>query len=279
MKSILVPTDFSACASFALHTAAQLAQKFGSTLHLLTCLELPENWHQLPKKEQNKQAETMQTIQNAETLLSGLKAQYEHVDIQTSYSGGKLVSVIENYVADHGIEFVVMGSHGKSGKSEYFVGSNTQKVVRAVHCPVLVVKEKTDIEKLERVVFASHFHEDDKPAFLVFKDFVKHFIPEVHLVEIHTSSIFDPPIFLSKESMETFKALCAPLKCETHIYRDFTIEKGIRSFTEEIGASLVAVSNYHRHPLKRMLVGSNVEALVNHSNVPVLSIDYKIEES
>ena len=116
-------------------------------------------------------------------------------------------------------------------------------------------------------------------VFLRFKDFVKPFLPEIHLVAIHTNSIFDPPYTISKLAMEGFKNLCAPFHCETYIYKDLNIDKGIRGFAEDIGANLIGISNHFRHPLKRMLAGSNVEALVNHADVPVLSIDYvEVEE-
>ena len=126
----------------------------------------------------------------------------------------------------------------------------------------------------DKVVFASSFLENERVPFLQFKDFVKHFVPEIHLVEIHTSSLLDPPYFLSHEAMEEFRSLCAPFRCETHIHRNFNVERGIRAFAEEVGARLIGISNHNRHPLKRMLAGSNVEALINHSSIPVLSIDY-----
>jgi nucleotide-binding universal stress UspA family protein len=275
MKNIFVPTDFSACAGFALDAAAQLAHRFGSKLYLFTNLDLPIGWSKKTEAQKEEYPEALKQIENAKTLFLKIKEDYADIAIETAMGNGKMVELINQYTIDHGTDLIVMGSHGTSGKSEYFIGSNTQKVVRGVHCPVLVIKQPVEDINFDKVVYASHFHESDQPAFLKFKAFVKHFIPEIHLVEIHTASIFDPPVFLSKETMEKFSALCAPFKCHTHIYRDFSIEKGIRSFSEEIGAKLIGISNRQRHPLKRMLVGSNVEALVNHADVPVLSIDYK----
>lgn len=275
MKNILAPTDFSACAFQATEVAARLARRFRATLHLLTCLDIPENWGQLPARERAQRAETQQQIYNAEVLLSDLRSRYSDIEVKTECCGGKLHARVKQYVARHAIELIVMGSHGSSGKSEYFIGSNTQKVVREVHCPALVIKEPLGEVNFDRVVFASDFYENEKEPFLRFKDFVKHFVPEIHLVEIHTAFLFAPPYFLSQEAMEEFRGLCAPFRCETHIHHNFNVERGIRVFAEEVGAKLIAISNHHRHPLKRMLVGSNVEALINHSSIPVLSIDFE----
>lgn len=255
MKSILVPTDFSEFAHFALEAAVQLSRLFNSRIHLLHITDT-----QTPVEQQQEQLRTW-------------RAAFPGVDIETHSREPDLLEGIRQFVAAKGIDFIVMGSHGASGKNEYFIGSNTQKVVRAVNCPVLVVKHPVGQLNFQKVVFASNFSESVEPAFLHFKAFVKHFLPEVHLVNIHTASLLDPPLIVSSSAMDHFKALCAPLKCTTQVYRDFNIEQGIRHFSEEIGADLIAVANLERHPLRRMLTGSKVEALINHAEVPVLAID------
>ncbi|MFT7452175.1 MAG: nucleotide-binding universal stress UspA family protein, partial [Patescibacteria group bacterium] len=52
-------------------------------------------------------------------------------------------------------------------------------------------------------------------------------------------------------------------------------DAGIRHLSDELGADLIAISNEKRHPIKRIFSGSNVEALVNHAEIPILSIDFK----
>lgn len=278
MKNLLIPTDFSACAENAVDAGMKLAERFGAKVHLLTKVDVPVVWGKITEQDKRNLEESNQDIRNALVLLNDIKKRYPHIDSSIAYSGDKLLAAIKSYAEEHGVDFIVMGSHGASGKNEYFIGSNTQKVIRSVHCPVLVVKDKIEELDFSKVVFASSFNENEKAPFLRFKDFVKHFIPEIHLVAIHTSSMFDPPYILSREAMQSFKELCHPFTCHTHIFRDFTVEQGIRSFAEEIGAHLVGISNFNRHPIKRVLMGSNVEALINHSNLPVLSVDYVEKE-
>ncbi|MCI5083516.1 MAG: universal stress protein [Saprospiraceae bacterium] len=269
MKNILVPTDFSAFAKYAFDAAVLFAKRFnGCRIHLL---------HQLPPPTGEATPKNQQAEENALVLLSNLKNQQPDLDIRTNIIREPLTKSIQEFVERHGIELIIMGSHGSSGANELFIGSNTQKVVRGVRCPVLVLKQPLENIKFDRVIYASNFHQDDTDAFLKFKAFVAPFIPEIHLVEVHTSSLFDPPYFLSKESMERFQKLAEPFECEAHIQRDFSIEKGIRAFAESLNADLIAISNHNRHPVKRIFSGSNVEALVNHANTPVLSIDYQKE--
>lgn len=279
MRTLLSPTDFSLCARYATDAAAQLARRLDAQLHLLHCLNLPTGWDNWKEQQRAMHPEMQQKVANAQLQMQELAHVYPDLEVKANICEGPISKAVNNYVTTSATDLVVMGSHGASGKNEYFIGSNTQKVVREVHCPVLVVKEPLEKLNFNKVVFASSFHQKEREAFLKFKDFVKPFVPEIHLVEIHTSSFFDPPYILSRQAMEEFKGLCAPFRCETHVFRNFSVDRGVRAFAEQIGAGLIGISNHNRHPLRRMLSGSNVEALVNHSDIPVLSIDYAEEKS
>lgn len=276
MKNILVPTDFSACATYATKVAFELAEFYNAKIHLYTKLDIHSDWGSFSELEKQMYPEDLQKIHNAEELFEEWieKAAEKNILIETSWSGGKLIEVVSDYVDKYSIDFIVMGSHGRSGKRELFIGSNTQRVVRTVHCPVFIVKEDLSNYKINKVVFASSFDETEKEAFQYLLDFVKPFNPEIHLVQINTSSWFSQPYILAKKSMNDFKKMCSPMNCETHFYRDWTVDAGIRNLVEKIGANLIAISNKQRHPLKRIFAGSNVEAVVNHAEVPVLSIDF-----
>lgn len=278
MNSILVPTDFSEFARYAYDAAIQFAERFGARIHLLHVLDLPVNWSALSDVQKAEFPIVLARIREAEKLLLAWKEDAGDSEVETHYTGGKLKEAVRDFVGGRGVDLVIMGSHGMSGKNEYFIGSNTQKVIRTIHRPVLVVKEPIRHINFKEVVFASSFNENERKPFLAFKAFVKHFIPTIHLVYVDTASLFDPPYIVNKEAMDDFKALSKPFDAKVHIFKDLTVERGIRNMAQKIGASLIGISNHHRHPVKRMLVGSNVEALVNHAYLPVLSIDYEEEQ-
>lgn len=275
MKNIFVPTDFSACASNATYAALELATAYRATLHLHRIIEAPKDWSALPPEKQAKYPEVIQEIHKTEVLMEDWKeiALKKGTPVKAGWSCGKMIANINQYIESNDIDFVVMGSHGISGKNEYFLGSNTQKVVRAIHIPVLIIKEELADYRIKKVVFASQFHSSDKEAFQYLLKFVKPFKPEIHLAQIKTTSLFGEPFLLVKEAMNDFQKMCGDLTCKGHYYQDWTVDAGIRHLSEDIGADLIAISNQGRHPLKRIFTGSNVEALVNHSKVPVLSID------
>ncbi|MEL6922987.1 MAG: universal stress protein [Bacteroidota bacterium] len=278
MKNILVPTDFSACATDATDAALALAELTNAHLHLYSRIDIAYNWATLSEKEKQQDRQSQQVIHNTERLFEewAEKARERKVAFSATWSAGRLVENIEQYVEKYKIDFVVMGSHGASGKNEYFIGSNTQRVVRLVHCPVLIVKEPLEQYDFNRVVFASDFDEEEKEAFEYFLNFIRPFNPEIHLVSINKSGFFSQPFVLMNEAMKDFQQMAKGFTTHKHFYKDFSVDAGIRNFSEEIGADLIAISNTQRRPLKRMLAGSNVEALVNHAEAPVLTIDFAL---
>jgi hypothetical protein len=96
----------------------------------------------------------------------------------------------------------------------------------------------------------------------------------VHILSIDTLGWFNQPGVVIKEAFKEFESLALGFKCKTHFYKDYSVDAGIRHFCKEKQIELVAISNHNRNPIKRFFQGSNVEMLVNHSEVPVLSIDY-----
>ncbi len=158
MKKILVPTDFSDHAYYALKVAAEIARKNNGEIILLHMLELPGQagdaigvGHELPEIMLFKNA----AINKLEELmddncLEGLQVS-EIIQFELAFDGILKVSEKNN------IDLIVMGSHGASGFKEMFIGSNAEKVVRNSSVPVLIIKKEQASFNFDSFVFASYF--------------------------------------------------------------------------------------------------------------------------
>lgn len=260
---ILVPTDFSDCANYAAKIAMKLAKQSNATVHFLTVYDL------LPNQElEHKKKLALTQI--------GTRYANQGVTIKTSYVKGKFLQSINDYIKSNNIDLLVMGSHGASGLNEIMIGSNTQKVVRNIHCPSLVIKESLESVDFKNIVFASDFSLKEKEVFERFLEFIQQFSnPHIHLVAVNTSSFFNQPEFLLRDAMKEFKNMTGEIPCTMNIQYNFNVENGIRYFSETINADLIVVSNYQKSMLRKLFVGSTVEALVNHSKTPILSLDFE----
>jgi nucleotide-binding universal stress UspA family protein len=61
------------------------------------------------------------------------------LEVRTALQEGAASENIEQYVAAHSIDLIVMSTHGQGGLRRFFTGSVTDRVLRSVGVPVLAV--------------------------------------------------------------------------------------------------------------------------------------------
>lgn len=271
MKKILIPTDFSKHAEYALNVAAQIARRNNGEIILLHMLELPNSGndtinrsYDIPELMIFKNAALNRLNEIAHSpILDGIEVS-QVIQFELAFDGILNVSRVNN------VDLIVMGSHGASGFKEMFIGSNAEKVVRSSEVPVLIVKK--DIENLEinNIVFASDFADKIKKPFSKAIVVANQLGAKLHLVTINTPNNFkttQEANLLMKDFVESFDID----NYELHIYNDLNIEKGILNFARTINADLIAMSTHGRKGLSHFLNGSISEDLVNHANRPVMT--------
>lgn len=273
---ILVPTDFSETSENAFSASILFAKKLEVEIHLLHCIELPKFWKSNPKHNETlKKIEHMLYEQAEEKLNRYQNLLLEH-NISCSYSILKdsyLECIVDQNLFKE-TDLVIIGSHGASGKQEWFIGSNTQKVLRKINKNVLVIKDKIETVEFKKVVYATGLAANEKNDFKSFLKFISPFdIEEVHIVAVDTLSYFTQPTIVMQSALEDFAKIVTNHKVKTHFYKNYSVDAGVRKFVKEYNIDLVCISNTFKHPIKRIFNGSNVEVIVNHSHVPVLAID------
>ena len=77
----------------------------------------------------------------AEAYLKDTAARLEAngIPVQTSVQQGSTLDNITHFVAENGIDLIVMSTHGRSGLQRLLIGSVTDRVIRFSHVPVLVI--------------------------------------------------------------------------------------------------------------------------------------------
>lgn len=279
MKKIIVPVDFSEHSNYALETAAILAKKINAEILAIHMLEMSENVITSSDTEQNA---------NALFYLKLAEKEFDSVLKQDFLEGIKVTPIIKHYkvfkelndvALEQNADLIVMGSHGSSGAKEYFVGSNTEKVVRHSNIPVLVIKNKPFKSKMDIAVFACDFKEEAIGAYINAKNMFKLLNTQMFLLYVNLPS----ENFLSSTAIEK-KVFNFLMKAEgssesmndVHYVSDYSVEKGILNFTNKIKADLIAIPTHGRKGISHFFEGSISEDLANHSTMPVMT--FKIQK-
>ena len=139
---VLFPTDGSAGASAALDHAIEHALTYDATLHVLYVVE-----ETYPAVEAGPSDVLDALRSEGEAALEDARDRAKDAGVESvrgSVTGGSPYRNILQYSDEHGVDLIVMGTHGRRGVDRYLLGSVTEKVVRTADCPVLTVRAKED---------------------------------------------------------------------------------------------------------------------------------------
>ena len=149
---ILVALDGSELAEQALPVARDIARSSNATIHLIQVVSRqPEFEAARAGGDFNLQAVELDRdlahqlvearISRGKEYLEGIASQLksEGVEAETALQEGAAVENIVDYSKEHGIDLVVMSTHGYGGIKRLLLGSVTDRVIRSCQVPVLVL--------------------------------------------------------------------------------------------------------------------------------------------
>ena len=197
----------------------------------------------------------------------------EGIKITPIVKNFKVFSEVSEVAEEHGADLIVMGSHGVSGFTEVFVGSNTEKVVRHSTLPVLVIKQKPANLSFEHVVFASDFSEKSVDAYkralqILGED------SKVNLLYVNVPGENFKSTAEMEQNVASFLMMAEGNMNnlnKVHYVSDYSIQQGIINFSNLFGADLIVMPTHGRKGLAHFFEGSISEDMANRANLPVMT--------
>jgi len=141
---ILVPIDFSKDSLNALRYATQFGTAVNATLELLHVVDqtylatAPELTAANPKLARLLQEQWQAAGKQLARVAADLAK--NGYGVRPRMARGSPARVIVDTARRHGIDLIVMGTHGRTGLAHAFIGSVAEHVVRTARCPVLTVR-------------------------------------------------------------------------------------------------------------------------------------------
>ena len=144
LQKILLPTDFSGCANYALPYAAAIARATGATI---VCLHVVEPI--VPAVGYSGLAEPMPIADISEQLEDSAERELPQfaecdelngLEVEEVIVHGDPAAEIVRVASEREVDLIVVSSHGRTGLGRIIFGSTAEAVVRHAICPVLVVK-------------------------------------------------------------------------------------------------------------------------------------------
>lgn len=268
MKRILVPCDFSLPAQAAFKFAVKLVEQSKGELHVLYVLDITFlngnaslahtyafnlNFLKDMEKESHEKFQAMWEKYSPRTL-----------PVKFRHTIGSLVPDVENYIREHDVDLVVMGTHGSESAAW---GSNAEKIVRNSPVPVFAIRQAPD-KDLKKIVFP--VIPDQNPSHLTdgIKKLQEFFDAEIFMLWVNTPRIFKTDSE-AKAGLQRYAADNNFSNYSVHIRSDYKVESGIFQFAKDIDADMIAMGTHAWKGLAHFFAGSTTEKIVNHADVPI----------
>ncbi len=285
-KKILVPFDFSELSGAALKQAAGLCVRFGASLEVLHVLErtadqsikkllvLPEDIEKLLRHKIH--AEVYPLFSDEERL---------QVKTEIVIAKGKPAVEILLRIEKDSPDWVVMGTHGRSGLKALLLGSVAEKVVRQSPVPVFI--QRGPVKGLpQKILLPVDFSEAGQKGVEVGVQYAKEVGAEIYLlhvinfVDVYTFETLSMPVdrfaveaSIRKNAEQQLSKIADKLGIPVHQevrlgHPVSEIEDAVRDHKID----WIVLATHGRTGLKRLALGSIAEGVVRHAPCSVLTL-------
>jgi nucleotide-binding universal stress UspA family protein len=138
LKNILFATDFEVSASRALPFAVALAHRYGAKFYAAHVI--PPGAYALARPEcidltlEELQAHAISALNQ---IIDPLRQHGQRCG--TLLGCGDVIAVLVEFVRNHGVDLVVVGTSSRHGLGKVLLGSTAEEIIRVAPCPVLTV--------------------------------------------------------------------------------------------------------------------------------------------
>ncbi len=138
-RRILVPLDGSERAERTLSIAARLAHRSNTTIYLVRVLNTLDVGQALSSEKMEAERRTAEKYLERTTQSSELAGM--RVETQVIQDRGQPAATIISLARRRHIDFIVLSSHGYTGRTYQLLGSIAESIARHAPCPALIIRE------------------------------------------------------------------------------------------------------------------------------------------
>jgi nucleotide-binding universal stress UspA family protein len=268
---ILLPTDFSPQAEYALILAKRLAQNLSihvDMVHVIGCrTEARLGADGQVEVEEDSVQGYLQAQYQAALKGFDMYAKDDFAGFETHVDFGPLSETIVRKAQELGSDLIIMGTKGAFGLKELVGGSETQHVVRQSKVPVLsLMCDRSDLE-IKDILLVHNVTDKSSSLPPAIVHLAKAFEATLHILQHEGSK--EPAAseaafqdFIHREGLE---------KVATHIYKDKIDERAILNFNHMKNMDLIVVGTENHKGIGQILRPNLAEKLVNHLYKPVIT--------
>jgi nucleotide-binding universal stress UspA family protein len=180
---------------------------------------------------------------------------------------GNLLYNINKSIKDDKIDYVIMGTEGASGWSEFFSGTNTGNVLADVDVPILCIPIDAKYKKTETIGFTTRFRPKDKKALKKIIKLAKMADAKLKCLYVKTSKSD-----VVKETIKKWEEDFEHDPIEFFIIDSDEVKEAILDFILYQEIDILTMLTYKRSFFEGLFHPSLTKKFANNFDVPILAI-------
>ncbi|NUM50903.1 MAG: universal stress protein [Flavobacteriales bacterium] len=278
MKKILVPTDFSILADYAVHYAMKLAKEFNASIILYhSFIPFESGFYPLAQsKKENKETED-NLIKRLAKIKDELLKSNKNVPVSVHVDRGPESFQLVEFCKKKKIDLIVMGTKGASGLKEVVIGSFTADTMTKAPCPVLAIPQKCKFKIPKKITFASNYHKKDIQSIKLLLKWNEPFKAKINILHIDDGELIPAA---EEEVFGNYKRKiekqCEDISLSFQHIDGKDISKAILHITLNDKTDILSLSPIKREGIwTRLFHKSITKTTAYHLRMPVLTIPIK----
>lgn len=280
-KNILLATDFSPVSLRALPYAVDFADRYRSKLHVVHVIRTEDF---TLARQATLDAFFEDAQESSEHKIQALlqPARERGIPYRTLCGHGNICDVLAEYVEESAIDFITIGSAGRTGLQEWAMGSVAKRIIRDMPCPVLTVGPGTpagDQVRIQRILHATDFSPASLRAVQYALALAREYQAHLLLLQV-VEKVPGESLTLTMEAARRRLHILVPSESDLPFVPEVIIELGspvdhILKIATERQADLLVMGVRGRGATSRALhvsMGSTAYKVVSESPCPVLTV-------
>ncbi|MEW6672111.1 MAG: universal stress protein [Thermodesulfobacteriota bacterium] len=300
-KRIICATDFSDLSNRAIPFALSLTREFGAKLYFCHVIGLPSTaiYGEIlldPTEQQDKAVRFVH--EQLGRLVDPHQTDWEAL-ISTGHTADEISRMAEMKSAD----MVIAATHGRSGLKRFLLGSVTERLMRILPCPLLVIPEPAADApdaadrplRFQRILIGCDFSADAEQAIRYGLSLAQEFQSELYLVHVIEKPAYPIPgdhaagtendfeSVMRNHLMEKLAALIPPEATNWCSPKMVLLEgppdEELTRYAVSEHIDLIVLGVRGQGLVEKLFVGSTTDRVVRRAPCPVLSVCPKAQEA
>lgn len=281
MKHILVPTDFSENASYAIEYAAETARAIGAEVTILNVYIPPVSMqsaiHAVMAEDIGR--ETKSARERLKTIAQTIQGEFKGITCSYEVVVGEPVPQILTWANNHQVDLIVMGTQGATKMANVLFGSNTASVIEKANCPVLCIPFNLSYKKPSTILFATNFAYSDIAGAEKLVNLAKGFGASLTFAHVVVG------MEETDDEREVIQRFASEVKLQTGydkisgtVISDANINTGLDTLIEKYRVDIIALATRKRNLFQKVFNPSITKKYSYHTTVPLLVLHHSGDE-